>query len=56
MEAAVVERHVDVEDVTVFKFTLVGNAMTDYFVDGGADGFWEVAVVEGRWVGLEGLA
>ena len=45
MEAAVVERDVDVEDVAVDEGAVVGNAVADDFVGAGADGFGEVAVV-----------
>ena len=46
MEAAVVERDVDVEDVAVFEGPVVWDAVADHFVDACADGFGEVAVVE----------
>jgi hypothetical protein len=52
VEAAVVEGDVDVEDVAVLEGALVGDAVADDFVGGGADGFGEVAVVEWRRVGL----
>lgn len=52
MEAAVVDADVDVDDVAVFELTLIGDAVADYFVDGGADGFGEVAVIEWRGVCL----
>ena len=45
MEAAVVEGDVDVEDVAVDEDAVVGDAVADDFVEGGADGFGEVAVV-----------
>ena len=48
-----VEADVDVEDVAVLKGSVVRDAVADDFVDRGADGFGEVAVVEGGWVGLE---
>ncbi len=52
VEAAMVECDVEVEDVAVEEDALVWNAMTDYFVGGGADGFGEVNVVQGGRVGL----
>jgi hypothetical protein len=52
VEAAVVEGYVDVEDVAVLEGALVRDAVADDFVGGGADGFGEVAVVEGGGVGL----
>ena len=48
--AAVVEGDVDVEDVAVDQDALVGDAMADDFVEGGAYGFREVAVVQWRGV------
>jgi hypothetical protein len=45
VEAAVVERHVNVEDVAVEEDSVVGNAVADDFVGRGADGFGEFAVV-----------
>lgn len=52
MEAAVVERNIDVEDVSIFQRSVVGNTMTDDLVGTCADRFWKVAVVERGWVGL----
>ena len=45
MEAVVVEGYVDVEDVAVLQGSVVGDAVADDFVDGGADGFGEEVVV-----------
>lgn len=45
VEAAVVEGDVDVDNVAVDEFALVGDAVADYFVDRSADGFGEFAVV-----------
>ena len=45
MKAAVVECDVEVENVTVKEEALVGNAVADDFVSGGAEGFGEVDVV-----------
>ena len=45
MEAVVVEGDVEVDDVAFEEEALVGDAVADYFVDGGADGFGEVDVV-----------
>lgn len=53
MEAAVVEGYVYVYDVAVFEDALVRDAVADAFVYACADGFGEVAVVEGGGVGLE---
>ena len=52
VEAVVVEGDVEVDDVAFEEDALVGDAVADYFVDGGADGFGEVDVVEGGGVGL----
>ena len=40
-----VECYVDVKNVAVDKLALVGDAVADDFVEGGADGFGEVAIV-----------
>lgn len=50
VKAFVVERYVDVKNVAVDELALVGNAVADDFVEGGADGFGEVAVVQGGGV------
>lgn len=42
---AVVKRDVNIEDVTVHQHALVGDAVADDFVEGGADGFGEEIVV-----------
>ena len=52
VEAVVVERDVEVDDVAFEEDALVGDAVADDFVDGGADGFGKVDVVEGGGVGL----
>ena len=52
MEAVVVEGYVEVEDVAVEEEARVGDAVADYFVDGGAEGFGEAVIIEGRRVGL----
>jgi hypothetical protein len=52
VEAAVVEGDVYVEDVAVLERAVVGDAVADYFVDAGADGFGEVVIVEGGGVCL----
>lgn len=52
VEAVVVEGDVEVDDVAFEEDALVGDAVADNFVDGGADGFGEVDVVEGGGVGL----
>lgn len=53
MVTAVKERDVEIEDVAVEEDTGVGDAVTDYFVGGGADGFGKVVVVKRGGVGLE---
>jgi len=45
VEATMVEADVEIDDVAVEEDTLIRNAMTDNFVDGGAEGFGEVDVV-----------
>jgi hypothetical protein len=45
MVAAVVDADVDVDDVAVDEDPLVGDAVADYFVEGGADGFGEADVI-----------
>lgn len=52
MVAAMVEGDVKVDDVAVEEDAGVGDAMADYFVGRGADGFREGVVVEGGGVGL----
>mmetsp|Transcript_13677 Transcript_13677/g.35380 ORF Transcript_13677/g.35380 Transcript_13677/m.35380 type:complete len:289 (+) Transcript_13677:3-869(+) len=44
--------HVHVDDVPVLQLALVGDAVADDFVHGGAHGLWEVVVVERRRVGI----
>ena len=46
MEATVIERYVDVENVAVHEGSVVGNAVADNFVDARANGFREMAVIE----------
>lgn len=43
--AAVVEGDVEVDDVTVEEDARVGDTVTYYFVDGGAEGFGEMLVI-----------
>ena len=45
VEAVVVEGDIEVDDVAFEEDALVGDAVTDYFIDGGADGFGEIDVV-----------
>ena len=52
VEAVVVKGDVEVDDVAFEEDALVGDAVADYFVDGGADGFWKFDIVEGGGVGL----
>jgi hypothetical protein len=49
-----VECDVEVEDVAIFKNTLIGDAVADDFVGGCADGFRKMVVVQRGWVGLPG--
>ena len=52
METVFFNGQVDVDDVAFFQRLVVGNAMADDVVDGGATGFrvGRVAVVEGSWI------
>lgn len=50
VEALVVQRDVDVQDVAVDEDALVGDAVADDLVDGRAHGLGEVAVVEWRGI------
>lgn len=52
MVAAAVEGDVEVDDVSVDEGALVGDAVADDFVEGGAEGLGELVVVQWRWVGL----
>ena len=52
VKAAVVESYVKVKDVTGLKESLVWDAVADYLVDGCAEGFGEVNIVEGRGIRL----
>jgi hypothetical protein len=52
MESTVVKCDVDVDNVAILKRSVVRNSVADDFIDRGADGFGEVAVIEGRGVGL----
>lgn len=47
VEAVVVEGYVYVDNVAIFENGLVGYAVADHFVNGGADRFGKVAIVEG---------
>ena len=50
MEATMIYSDVDIDDVAVNKDALIGNTMTDGFVDRGAAGFWKPAIVKRRWI------
>lgn len=52
VEAAVIQRYVDVDDVAIDQASRVGNPVADDLVNGGADGFRETVIVQRRWVGL----
>ena len=45
MKAVEIDGHVDVDYVTVFQGSIIGDAVTDDVVDGGADRLWKAAVV-----------
>ena len=47
VKAAMVESYIEIEDVTSLEESLVWNAVTDYFVDGCAERFGKVDVIEG---------
>ena len=47
VETVVIECHINVEDVAVLEWSVVRDAVAYDFVGRGADGFGEVAVVEG---------
>lgn len=48
--ALVIQRHVDIQDVSILEDALIGNAMADHFVGRCADRLWEVVVVQRRRV------
>ena len=52
VEAVFFNGQVDVDDVAFFQRLVIGNAVADNVVDGGAAGFriGRVAVVEGGWI------
>ncbi len=50
VEAFVVESNVNVQDIAVNKDALIWDTVADTLVEGCADGLWEVAVVQWRWV------
>lgn len=50
VEAVVVECDVYVDNVAVLENALIGDTVTDGFVDAGTDGFGEVVVIERGWV------
>lgn len=52
----VVESNVNVDDITVLKWSLIWDTVADDFVDGGAHRLWETAVVQWRWVRLESVS
>jgi hypothetical protein len=56
VEAVMVDRYVDVEDIAVFEYALVWNAVADDLVERCAYGLGEVTIVERRRVGLFGSA
>ena len=45
MEAPMIYSDVDIDDVAVNQDALIGNSMTDGFVDRGTAGFWKPAIV-----------
>ena len=56
VEATVVQRNVDVQDIAILEDSLVGDAVANDFVDRCAYRLGEVAVVERRWVRLYGVS
>ncbi len=52
MVAAMVEGDIEIDNIAVEEDAGVGDAVADYFVGRGADGFGEGVVVEGGGVGL----
>jgi hypothetical protein len=56
VESTVVERYVDVENVTVLEYSLIGDAVADDFVYRGTYRLGEVAVVEGGRVRLHKIS
>mmetsp|Transcript_33983 Transcript_33983/g.53046 ORF Transcript_33983/g.53046 Transcript_33983/m.53046 type:complete len:224 (+) Transcript_33983:1-672(+) len=42
----IVRRHVNVDDIPVLNFSIIRNTVTDHFVDGGTDRFWEIVVIQ----------
>ena len=47
VEATMVESYVKIENVTSLEESLVWNAVADHFIDGCAEGFGKVDVIEG---------
>lgn len=56
VEAAMVQCHVDVENIAIFEHSLVRNAVADYFIRRSANRFGEVAVIQRRGIRLPTLA
>ena len=52
MKPVVIETDVNVEDVAVLKYSLVRNAVANDLVGRCTYRLWEVAVIEGRRIGL----
>lgn len=52
VESFVVQRNVDVDDIAIFQWPLVGDPVADGFVDRSADRLGEVYIIERRWVRL----
>jgi hypothetical protein len=43
--------NVQINDISSLQFAIIGNAMTDNFIDGRTTGFWKAMIIEGRWIG-----
>lgn len=56
VETAVVDGDVDVENISILEYSLVGDAVADDLVERRAYRLGKMAVVEGRWVRLRLLA
>lgn len=50
VEALVVKCHIDVDDVSVLQWSLIGDTVADGLVDRCADRLWEVHIVQRRGI------
>lgn len=53
MESAVVQRNINVNDITVFERALVRNAVADDLINRCADGSGEIDIIQWGWVRLQ---